>query len=408
MISLTTLYDAVFLFYFSTIMAHSSGSGLDHMLSLTSFGMVALVFLYGILKRRKLRFDFVNTSMLLFLIVVCASYLWAEYPSFVFSPKYSNILSDGPQMMLVSLAISQRVKSKEDVIRFYKIFLIAVAYMLVTIVARTPVWYYTSGKRIGTVTGLWVNSLAQIYAIVLAFLFYFLSTAPQRKKKYYLLFIVVLGLFTLLTGSKNGILMFVAITLLTYFFHGNFTGKVKIIVLSAILGSLILFLIFNVQMLYDIIGYRMDTFIDVLLTGDLSQDSSTNTRSELMGFAWKMFKERPLLGWGFANVAAYVARQGYFIVTYAHSNYLELLADVGLAGTLIFYAPHIVTVCRLIKRVFMERKKDMLSCMALALMLVILITDYASVNITTIYYLSVIQLLYYQTKYAFDDSGNKL
>lgn len=405
MVKVTDLYDIAFTFYFATIMAHCTGSGVDHLLSLASFGVVMLVFLVDVIKRRNIKFDFVNKSMLCFLAIVFCSILWAVYPQYVFSKEYSNILMEGPQMMMISLAMAQRINCKDDVIRYFKIYLIAIAYMLLVIIVKTPISYYLTGVRIGTVTGLWVNALAKLYCIGLGLIYYLLSEVSKKQRIPLLIMAGVLILFTLLTGSKNGILMIIAITFLTFFLHGSYTGKIKIIFLTIILGTVLLYLIFNVPELYNIIGYRMETFLNIFTSGSgFETDSSTNTRSELMGFAWNMFLERPILGWGFANVAGYVAAQRYFIVTYAHSNYLELLADVGLVGTLVFYAPHLTAFTKLCKRIFKQKRKDMLTCTIFAILLVILLTDYASVNITTVYYLAFIQLLYYLARYIeYDD-----
>ena len=405
MIRISDLYDIAFTVYFATIMAHCSGSGLDHFLSLASFGAVMLVFLVDVIKHRSMKFDFVNKSMLCFLVIVFCSIMWAVYPEYVFSREYSNILMEGPQMMMISLALAQRIRCKEDVIRYFKIYLIAISYMILIIVVKTPISHYLCGVRIGTVTGLWVNALAKLYCIGLGIIYYLLSEVKKRQRIPLMLMAFILILFTLLTGSKNGILMIIAITFLPFFLHGSYTGKIKIIFLTAILGSSLLYLIFNVPELYNIIGYRMQTFLNIFTSGGgFEADSSTNTRSDLMRFAWKMFLERPILGWGFANVAGYVASQSYFIVTYAHSNYLELLADVGLVGTLVFYAPHISAFQKLFKRVFKKKRKDMLTCTVFTILLVILVTDYASVNITTVYYLAFVQLIYYLARYLEYDS----
>ena len=401
MVSISGLYDIAFTFYFATIMAHCTGSGLDHTLSLASFAFVMCVFLVDIVRSHKLVFDFFNKSMLTFLIIVFSSILWAVYPGYVFSRDYSNILMEGPQMLMISLALSQRIKCKEDVVRYFRIYLIAIAYLLVSIIVKTPPSHYLSGVRIGTVTGLWVNALAKLYCIGLGLIYYFLSKAESYKKIPLLIMAALLILFTLLTGSKNGILMIVSITFLAYFLHGSFTGKVRIIVSTLILGSILLYLMFNVPALYNIIGYRMETFFDIFTSGNgFAADSSTSTRSDLMAFAWTMFLERPFLGWGFANVAGYVAAQGYFIVTYAHSNYLELLADVGLIGTLVFYAPHLSAFGKFSKKIILYRNKDVLNCTVYAILIVILLTDYASVNITTVYYWAIIQLIYYLARYT--------
>ena len=391
MISRQRLCDISFLMYLMTTMAHCSGSGVDHVLSLGTFGIFVGFFVLYAVNKGTFHVDAFNGCMFVFLILIFASQIWAVYPDYVLSPVHSNILMEAPQMMIVSLFLASRIRKKEDIDLYIKLYLIAVAYMLISIIVRTPISDYSEGVRIGTVTGLWVNALAKIYIIALAFIYYIIRDFKGFKKFALIVMTGVLILYLFLTGSKNGILMFVAITFLVFFINGSFTGKFNAIIVTCLIAAVVLFLMFNVPVLYDIIGYRMEGFLDMIMYGDTSYDSSTETRSQLMGFAWQMFLERPALGWGFSNVAGYVADQRYFITTYAHSNYLELLADLGLVGTFVFYIPHVSALLKLIQ----VNKKSFIKGMALALLIVILVTDYISINITTIYYLVVIQMIYY-------------
>lgn len=391
MISRQRLCDISFLMYLMTTMAHSSGSGLDHILSLGTFGIFVGFFALYAVHKGTFHVDAFNACIFVFLILIFISQLWAVYPEYVLSSAHSNILMEAPQMMMVSIFLASRIRTKDDIDMYIKLFLIAVAYMLISIILRTPISDYSDGKRIGTVTGLWVNSLAKIYVIAMAFIYYIIRGLKGFKKFSLIVMAGVLILYIFLTGSKNGILMFVAITFLIFFINGNLSGKFNAIICTSMVAVGVLFLIFNVPILYDIIGYRMEGFFDMIMYGDMSYDSSTETRSQLMGFAWQMFLERPVLGWGFSNVAGYVADQRFFIVGYSHSNYLELLADLGIVGTFVFYIPHISAFLKLIQ----VKKKSFIKGMALALLIVILVTDYISINITTIYYLVVIQMIYY-------------
>ena len=60
--------------------------------------------------------------------------------------------------------------------------------------------------------------------------------------------------------------------------------------------------------------------------------------------AWDHFKTHPVFGIGYNQFRVYNAG-GY----YSHSTYAEILADGGVVGIILFFAPHIWCVLNLIK-----------------------------------------------------------
>lgn len=71
-------------------------------------------------------------------------------------------------------------------------------------------------------------------------------------------------------------------------------------------------------------------------------------QSNLMLRGIKMFFERPLLGWGVGGFQQYsLINHGAYV--YAHSNYVELLADFGIVGLLIYYSQYIYCIYNLFK-----------------------------------------------------------
>ena len=63
-----------------------------------------------------------------------------------------------------------------------------------------------------------------------------------------------------------------------------------------------------------------------------------------------MFLKHPLLGVGarnFSNIA--FAEYGIWADVYAHSNTIEILADFGLIGTVLYYGPRIWCLVRLLR-----------------------------------------------------------
>jgi len=70
-------------------------------------------------------------------------------------------------------------------------------------------------------------------------------------------------------------------------------------------------------------------------------DSSFRTRTEMIHQGLQLWKQAPLFGNGLDAFGG-LSGQG----TYAHNNYVELLCDIGLIGTLLFYALYVQLLIR--------------------------------------------------------------
>ena len=70
-------------------------------------------------------------------------------------------------------------------------------------------------------------------------------------------------------------------------------------------------------------------------------DSSYRTRTEMIQQGLQLWQQSPLFGNGLDAFGG-LSGQG----TYAHNNYVELLCDIGLTGTLLFYALYVQVLIR--------------------------------------------------------------
>lgn len=73
---------------------------------------------------------------------------------------------------------------------------------------------------------------------------------------------------------------------------------------------------------------------------DTNPATSTGTRLFLWRDAWAQFRERPMTGWGPGTFRENVARRHPHVPlktrAHAHNNYLQVLAETGIAGLLGF------------------------------------------------------------------------
>lgn len=198
-------------------------------------------------------------------------------------------------------------------------------------------------SRLGASMSGNVNSVGMALSI---FSFGILYLFMNSKKKIFILIYSITVACMLLTGSKK-VLFSIIISIFLYLKFGGFKFKKTFTTIA--IAILIVYLIFNNRYLYGIIGFRIIDFLGGLGLNVVGAgySYSTLTREELIETAWKLFMQKPLLGWGYGAVAHYSA-VGY----YAHNNMMELMACYGIFGLVFYYICHLrqaISISRIIQ-----------------------------------------------------------
>ena len=102
------------------------------------------------------------------------------------------------------------------------------------------------------------------------------------------------------------------------------------------------------------------------------EDSSYRTRAEMVEQGLRLWQQAPILGHG-TDAFRGLSGQG----TYSHNNYVELLCDLGLVGTLLFYAVHAQAVFRA------ARTPPTLRVYCWVFVLMLLLADFGYVSYTS-------------------------
>ena len=230
-----------------------------------------------------------------------------------------------------------------------------------------------SGYRLGISSDINPNVIAWSFGfLALLAIFMFIC-----DKSLLLLAVCVFDLLIVFfTGSKNGLIL----ALLPVLYYGiKMVKKVNIKALFLIAIGIVFFwvAIHQSPVLYTLIGKRIDSALFTIgfndgagLSGDVVDVSSTEKRLDMIGFARKMFLEKPVLGWGIGAFAVY-SGFGY----YCHNNYMEILVSGGIVLFLIYYIPILLVGSKIFT---MEKGKE--KDLALILLLTIFIMDFSTVN----------------------------
>ena len=158
------------------------------------------------------------------------------------------------------------------------------------------------------------------------------ETKKQKKIFTSYLYIIIFMFVSMMTGTKKGILIFaIGFVIISLSRADDLLSLIKRIVVIAIVIGLMYWLIINIDVLYNSIGYRIEAMVMGLQGGE--SDRSTEQRMNFLQDAFNVFKENPLIG---------VGQDGYRYVnsyefTYSHSNYTEILANLGIIGFGLYY-----------------------------------------------------------------------
>ena len=175
----------------------------------------------------------------------------------------------------------------------------------------------------------------------------------KHKNKTDIICIIVFIIISLLSGSKKQIFItIIAIMILLLFKSKNFIKALKNITIGILISTIFLIIIMKTPILYNAIGVRLISFSSLFLENDIEIDKSTETRKEFLGEAFTVFLKNPLNGIGIDGFK-YVNRYQF---TWAENNFLELLADLGIFGMIIYYMPHLKIILELKRRI--KKKKN--------------------------------------------------
>jgi O-antigen ligase len=155
----------------------------------------------------------------------------------------------------------------------------------------------------------------------------------NRLMKLLLIFSIPFLLYLdIMAASRKAILMLV-ICLCGMRILNNPTKVVKNILFITVGVCLTMYLIFEVPFFYELIGWRMEGMVALLRGEPTVADSSSITRAMMLNSAMQTFYDNPIFGVGMNNFRFFnIVR-----VTYAHNNFAEIAADLGILGLTAYY-----------------------------------------------------------------------
>lgn len=299
--------------------------------SIIWWGCIAVFGLsYAFYKEFKIniKFNIADMWMAGFMFFSAVSVLYAAHKEATIGSLKTLIV-----MFFVCFLIGKEIKKQESLremlwVTFFSLLIVA-TYLYLYVDFNSFVL-----TRIGAAdTGRWnVNDIGIMASIgILIGIMLFRDT--NRLMKLLLIFSIPFLLYLdVMAASRKAILMLV-ICLCGMRILNNPTKVVKNILFITVGVCLTMYLIFEVPFFYELIGWRMEGMIALLRGEPTVADSSSITRAMMLNSAMQTFYDNPIFGVGMNNFRFFnIVR-----VTYAHNNFAEIAADLGILGLTAYY-----------------------------------------------------------------------
>lgn len=248
------------------------------------------------------------------------------------------------------------------------------------------------------------NTIGMVSGISCSLAIYFYKFDEKFKRKYLMLILAGLFMFVILiTASKKALLFPIAIYSIFKLISGKDKQLIFNIIVIFIISALALWAILNIPVLYEMIGYRIDSMLNGFFGDEEDMDGSTHTRMILMELGMMVFPDRPLLGHGVCNfIAIYHSYFPEKYAVYAHNNYIELMVDLGVVGLVLYYIFYLYLIIKLY--ILANRDNDSMAMFLLSVVVTLVFIHYGFVA----FYSPFNNIfLTFATCYALVESNNK-
>lgn len=362
--------------YIISLSSFQLGFGFDAWFTRLSF----LFYLLSIIFVKKIILNTQAKWYLIFWIFYFSSIFWAKNPNDTFYYVNNFIQIIGISLMLPSI-----VEKKEDIDKIFKIIIFSILITSIIVFLRSPN-LLSNIERIGEVVGLHPNTLGMRLAVGSLLLLYFLSKNKNLHRRKFsksilpIMLVIIFSVMLILTGSKKSLFILIFGALFFEVIHQKGMLFLPKAIIGTILVAGVLYFIYNNEVMYQIMGKRVEYTINTIIGNTTSRriDTSLLERQFYASQAILLFVKNPLLGYGGNNFVAYMREISYSHVAYSHNNYLELLSTLGIVGFTIYYSIWMLTLFKISK--ICTNRKDHQSTIFMVFILLFLITDTGNVS----------------------------
>lgn len=287
--------------------------------------------------------------------------------------------------LLISLAFTQFLKSKKDINLLAYAYVLSAVLLMILLAVQGRL---EEDDRLGeTVMGN-ANTFATMYMVAVIFAFWLLLNRKKILERL-LLCVAVAVIFygLLLSGGRKFILVPFLVLYIMLLLRKDKRGRSHIIrytVLIAVLLLGLIWLMMENEMLYEVVGYRMEYLFN-MLRGEGAIGASNAMRKNLMNLAFEKGFESPIWGHGFDSFKN-LAQQKLNFYAYSHNNWTEIWYNYGLIGLIAYYWLYVKLAIGLWK---LKKVAPDMASFGIACIVSIFVFEYGAVS----YYMYPVQML---------------
>jgi len=307
-----------------------------------------------------------------FTLLSFASSLWADYPA-----NCMLVMSKMLQSTVITFCMAQNYATRTGLLKCVRMFSWGGVYALAFIMIKTPFDTWFSGGFGFTATALNPNTIGMIFTICVLVSFYF---AFYCKEKKYYIFTFLQMFMVILTGSRKSLISSVVGLTVMILMKSQRRNLIFRIIMVLVFVIVLFYLIMSVPELYAAIGVRIESMLNHVFSD--GGDYSMSLRQSFIEHAKDMFFEKPLFGYGINNFIVKIG-QRIGVSTYAHNNYYEILADLGIVGFVAFYGYYFYLAISLLK--IWRKSSGSLVKLMLVWVAVIMVCEYGLVSYYQVY-----------------------
>lgn len=326
-----------------------------------------------IIKTQKIYFDTYVKWMFCFTAFAGLSFFWAVSISNA-AYRYQTLVIN----IICIYCLLQYIKNRPDRIDLIlKTLLLAPIMLEMRVVMSYGLFAF---QHIRNLDGIMSSNLIGMRAGIAVVLGNYFLVNEKRHRMIYLIFIALNATTAILSGSRKAILFMLIPLLLFYLFRQKNSMKfMKNAMFAVVLVGVTYYAIMNIPFIYDMVGYRFETMVYGLM-GTGETDGSTSLRLKMIDWGLEWFMIKPWLGHGINNYMTLLGTMHTYAGTtgvYAHNNYIELLVDLGLIGTAIYYFIYLKI---LQKAVRIRKQLGPLQLIMMGIFMSIIINEYGMVS----------------------------
>lgn len=239
-------------------------------------------------------------------------------------------------------------------------------------------------QHIRNLDGIMSSNLIGMRAGIAAVLGTYFFLNGKKHKMIYLICIALNAATAILSGSRKALLFMLIPLILYYIFRQKNSIKIiRNVMFAVVLVGVTYYAIMNIPFVYEMVGYRIESMIYGLMGGETDGSTSLRLKMITWGLGWFMLK--PWFGYGINNYMSLIGEMHTYAGTtgvYAHNNYIEMLVDVGMIGTAIYY---FIYLMMLEKIVHIRKRLAPLQLIMVSIFVSIIINEYGMVTYIDIF-----------------------